>query len=212
VVDIIKSSLPPPPPAAEPEGGPPDGWLVQQAVAGCAASFEQLVVRHTPRLLRFLQRRTGSRHDAEDLAQEAWARAFRYLPRCQADRSFPAWLWTIAARLAVSRHRKQALPLAVWSADVAAPGPDAGRQLADAEERAGLWTLATRVLRPAQREALWLFYVEEMSVKEVAQVLEVSTIAAKVLLHRARRRLGAALTQDKDVAPVFSVCPEGVEA
>lgn len=209
VVDINKPNQPPP---AEPEAGPPDGWLVQQAVAGCAASFEQLVARHTPRLLRFLQRRTGSRHDAEDLAQETWARAFRYLHRFHAGRSFPAWLWTIAVRLAVSRHRKQALPLATWVTDVAYTGPDAGMQLADLEERAGLWALAARVLRPVQREALWLFYVEEMSVKEVAQVLDLSTIAAKVLLHRARRRLGAALQQDPATTPVFRVYAEGVEA
>ena len=211
MVEIIKPNQPPPP-VVEPDGGPSDGWLVQQAASGCAASFERLVERHTPRLLRFLQRRTGSRHDAEDLAQETWARAFRYLHRCRPERSFPAWVWTIAARLAVSRHRKQTLPLAVWSADVAAAGPDAGMQLADAEERAGLWAFAERVLRPAQREALWLFYVEEMSVKEVAQVLDVSTISAKVLLHRARRRLGAALAQDKAAAPVFTDCAEGVKA
>ncbi len=199
-------------PAAEPEAGPPDGWLAQQAASGCTASFERLVARHTPRLLRFLQRRTGSRHDAEDLAQETWARAFRYLHRFHAHRSFPAWLWTIAARLAVSRHRKQTLPLAVWSADVAAAGPDARMQLADAEERAGLWALAERVLVPAQREALWLFYVEEMSVKEVAQVMSISTISAKVMLHRARRRLGAALQGDGVTLPVLGSYAEGAES
>ena len=45
-------------PAAVPDAGPSDGWLAQQAAAGCAASFEQLVARYTPRLLRFLQRHT----------------------------------------------------------------------------------------------------------------------------------------------------------
>ncbi len=208
---MVQNSKPSPPPPAASESGPTDGWLVQQAVSGCSASFERLVERHTPRLLRYLQRRTGSRHDAEDLAQETWARAFRYLERCDVGRSFPAWLWTIAARLAVSRHRKQTLPLAVWGADVAAAGPDARMQLADAEERAGLWALAERVLKPAQREALWLFYVEEMSVKEVAQILSIGTISAKVLLHRARRRLGVALQGDSAALPVFSACAEGAE-
>ncbi len=168
---------------------------MQRAQAGCAASFAQLVALFTPRLLRFLERRTGRRHDAEDLVQETWVRAYRYLHRFQRGRSFAAWLWTIAARLNASRRRKKALPLAEWNDDIAAAGPDAAQQLAAAESGAGLWALAARVLRPAQREALWLFYVEELSVKETAKILGLTTIGAKVLLHRARRRLGVALRQ-----------------
>ena len=199
-------------PAAAPDAGPSDGWLAQQAAAGCAASFEQLVARYTPRLLRFLQRRTGSRHDAEDLTQETWARAYRYLSRFQADRSFAAWLWTIAARLDASRRRKKTLLLVSWNADVAATAPAADARLADTQARDGLWALAARVLRPAQRKALWLFYIEEMSVREVAQVLNVSVVSVKVLLHRARRRLGVALRQDGGPAPVFAVYVEGIES
>ena len=199
-------------PAVAPDAGPADGWLAQQAAAGCAASFEQLVARYTPRLLRFLQRRTGSRHDAEDLTQETWARAYRYLSRFQADRSFAAWLWTIAARLDASRRRKKTLLLVSWNADVAATAPAADARLADTQARDGLWALAARVLRPAQRKALWLFYIEEMSVREVAQVLNVSVVSVKVLLHRARRRLGVALRQDGGPAPVFAVYVEGIES
>ena len=184
---------------------------MDRAQAGCAASFEQLVALYTPRLLRFLERRTGSRHDAEDLVQETWARAYRYLYRFEGGRSFAAWLWTIAARLDASRRRKKALPLAEWSDDVAAAEPDAAQQLAAAETGPGLWALAERVLRPAQREALWLFYVEEMSVKEVAKILGQTTISTKVLLHRARRRLGAALRQNAGPATVFAACQEGVQ-
>ena len=198
-------------PAVAPDAEPSDGWLAQQAAAGCAASFEQLVARYTSRLLRFLQRRTGSRHDAEDLTQETWARAYRYLSRFHADRSFAAWLWTIAARLDASRRRKKTLPLVSWTADVAATEPVAAARQSDTSAYDGLWALAARVLRPAQREALWLFYVEEMSVKEVAQVLNISVVSVKVLLHRARRRLGVALRQDGGSAPVFAVCVEGVE-
>jgi len=184
--------------------------LAQQAQAGCAASFEQLVALHTPRLLRFLERRTGSRHDAEDLAQETWARAYRYLHRFEIGRSFPAWLWTIAARLDASRRRKKALPLAAWTDDVVAAEPDAGQRLVHAEASAGLWALAGRVLRPAQREALWLFYVEEMSVKDIAKILSLTTIGTKVLLYRARRRLGDALRQNASPATLFVGCQEGV--
>jgi RNA polymerase sigma-70 factor (ECF subfamily) len=188
-----------------------DCRLAQQAQAGCAASFEQLVVLHTPRLLRFLERRTGSRHDAEDLVQETWARAYRYLHRFQTGRSFPAWLWTIAVRLDASRRRKKALPLATWTVDVASAEPDAGQHLADAEASAGLWALAGRVLRSAQREALWLFYVEDMSVKEIAKILGLTTIGAKVLLHRARRRLGDALRQNAGPTTLLVNCQEGIQ-
>ncbi|MCX7010799.1 MAG: sigma-70 family RNA polymerase sigma factor [Kiritimatiellaeota bacterium] len=198
---------------ADSDGTPDVAALAQRAQTGCTASFEQLVALHTPRLLRFLERRTGSRHDAEDLVQETWARAYRYLHRFESDRSFPAWLWTIAARLDASRRRKKALPLATWTADVASAEPDAGQRLAEADDSAGLWALAARVLRPAQREALWLFYVEEMSVKDVAKILGLTTIGAKVLLHRARRRLGNALRQHTGaIDAVFVTCQEGARS
>ena len=88
-MDNLKPNQPRPPVrAAEPPDAPvDDAWLARQAQAGCAASFEKLVERHTPRLLRFLLRRTGQRHDAEDLVQETWARAYRFLRRYRPDQT-----------------------------------------------------------------------------------------------------------------------------
>jgi len=188
-----------------------DAWLARQAQAGCAASFEKLVERHTPRLLRFLLRRTGQRHDAEDLVQETWARAYRFLWRYRPAHSFSAWLWTIAARLDVNRRRKKTLPLATWHDDLVAVPGDPSRDLIAQERRDGLWALARRCLTPAQREAVWLFYAEELPLKDVAHVMAVSTVSAKVILFRARRRLGVALRQNTDAEAVLVGCREGAE-
>ena len=206
--------IPPNPPAraaVPPDASVDDAWLARQAQAGCAASFEKLVERHTPRLLQFLLRRTGHRHDAEDLVQETWARVYRFLRRYRPDQSFAAWLWTIAARLDVNRRRKKSLPLATWHDDLVTVPGDPSRDLIAQERRDGLWALARRCLTPAQREAVWLFYAEEMSVKDVARILNVSTVSAKVLLFRARRRLGVALRQNTDAEAVLVGCREGAE-
>ena len=190
---------------------PSDAWLAQQAQAGCVTSFEQLVVRHTPRLMRFLLRRTGHRHDAEDLVQETWARAYRFLQHYRPAQSFSAWLWTIGARLDVSRRRKKTLPLAAWHDDLAMVPSEGGQELVEQERRDGLWALAQRWLSPLQREALWLFYVEELSIKDVARVLNISTVSAKVMLYRARRRLGDALRQNRGAEAIMVGCREGAE-
>lgn len=210
-MDNKKNRKPPPlrPALAASKLEADDAWLAQQAQAGCAVSFERLVERHTPRLLRFLQWRTGHPHDAEDLAQETWSRAYRFLRHYRVGQSFPAWLWTIAIRLDVNRRRKKTLPFAPWHDDLVSVPGDAGRGLIEQERRDGLWALARRRLSAVQHDALWLFYVEEMSLKEVAHILNVSVVSAKVILYRARRRLGDALRQDGVAEASLMGCWEG---
>lgn len=165
---------------------PDDQVLAVRAAAGCPASFEDLVDRHTGRLLGYLIRRTGNRHDAEDLVQETWVRAYRYLGSYDPARAFPAWLFRIASNLANDRagRRKEA----------AAPAREAARE----GEDGSVWSTADRVLPRAQREALWLFYGEGLSVREVASVMGKSGMNVKVMLYRARTRLGEELRSGPD--------------
>ncbi len=181
----------------EPRGSADVPWddeeLARRAQSGCAASFEELARRFQVPLVHFLQR-WGSREDAEDLAQDTLLRAFRNLHRYRPSWPFATWLFTIARRLSIN-HRRRRRPAPAGDAldDLEHSGPQPAELVARAESRRRLWALAADVLSEPQMTATWLHYVEEMPLAEVARVLGRSQVAAKVTLHRARKRLLRAL-------------------
>ncbi len=76
-----------------------DGSLVAAAAAGDIAAFEALVQRHQTRLVWYLRGLTNSDTDAEDLAQDAFIRAYRSLKGFRGTSSFKTWLYQIATNV-----------------------------------------------------------------------------------------------------------------
>lgn len=166
--------------------------LARRAQHGCRASFTELVHRHTPGLQAFLGRRTPEGHEAEDLMQDTFIKAYQNLGRYDDSWRFSTWLFTIAARLAVSRGRQR-------SRERLAPGIPAYLVASDLtdqqEQRESLWAMAARLPR-AQYEALWLKYRQDLPVKEIARTMGKSQVNIKVLLYRARISLARRLRED----------------
>ncbi len=184
-----------PPPAAEPEprlDTVSEDALVDRVRSGCEASFAELDRRMRPRLIAALHRRTRSRADCEDIAQQALLQAYRQLHRYDAARRFSTWLFTIAFRLAVDAHRRRRPEASLHHPALPAPvDPAAGpaQQAMARELRRNLWAVADRVLSDVQFSALWLRYGEGLEPGEVASVLNRSAVSVRVLLHRAKRKL-----------------------
>lgn len=171
-----------------------DEQLARQAQQGCSASFEELARRYQVPLLHFLKQRAKAA-DAEDLLQDTLLRAYENLARYRPKWPFATWLFTIARRLSINAHRRRCLATnceALASAMAETPTPE--RQVADEEDRRRLWDIAEESLSEQQHATLWLYYVEEMPVKDIAQVLGRSRVAAKTMLFRARQKLLATLT------------------
>lgn len=166
-------------------GAPSAEELAALARAGDRSSFDELVARFRPRLVAFLARRLREPADAEDAAQETFLRAFDGLDRYDPSRPFGTWLFAIgknvAASDALARRRRERREHAAAPRDLAAP--------AAAADTAGVWRRAEAALTPASYRVLWLRYAQGMSVREVAVELGRSTVAIKVTLFRARRRL-----------------------
>jgi len=165
--------------------------LAWRAKQGCQASFTELVYRYAPRLQVFLRRKTRRSHEVEDLVQDTFIKAYQNLGRYDDSWKFSTWLFTIAARLAVSRHRRRELlpapldfPLQVCD----------DRAIDRQEEQESLWAKVAE-LPDGQRQALWLKYAEDMSVKEIANAMGRSQVCIKVLLYRARASLAKRLTE-----------------
>jgi RNA polymerase sigma-70 factor (ECF subfamily) len=193
-----------------PAGHPPDEELAARAAAGSNAAFEALVSKYSTRLFFFLRRRCKSEADIEDLIQEAFLRAFRSIGRYDPRWKFSTWLYTTAARLAVSRHRSrraEPLPLEAATAESQSPGPqEVLIRKEEVEVGANIWELA-RSLKPSEYEALWLRYAEEMPVKDISRTMKKTQVGVRALLHRSRLKLGKLMTSPASSAGLREVRP-----
>lgn len=167
--------------------------LALQAQSGSSEAFASLVEQWQHRLLNFLCHMGVQLHDAEDLTQETFLRAYRHLDRYNPQFSFSSWIFTIAKRLALNHFRdtRETCDLkAVEQIDAQHPGI----HLEHKEAAISIWDFA-KSLPADQYEALWLRYGEDFSINEVARVMKTNSIRVRVLLHRGRQRLGEILSR-----------------
>jgi RNA polymerase sigma-70 factor, ECF subfamily len=174
--------------AAQSSSGPETAeQLAARCRDGSLEPFEQLVTSFEKRIYNFLRQYTGNDHDAQDLAQETFVRAWRNIHRFDPNRDFATWLFVIARRAAANhfRARKKHCEL---SDDLPSPNAVQSDSADAADHSTNLWQIARR-LKPRYYEALWLHYAEDFSVAQTARVMGLTTIHVKVLLHRARKEL-----------------------
>lgn len=191
--------------------------LAGYAQEGSLDAFAELVTRYHGRLFNFLLRKTGNWADAEELTQESFVRAWERIARYDNQWRFSTWLFTIGSRLAVSHHRSSRRVVSCDAFDRFADrcsDDDPTRRAMRGELRSPTWDLAARVLTDAQLTALWLRYAEDLSMKEIAQVLGKSQVSVRVTLFRARDQLAmhiAKLTEQAARVPIEDA-PAGVES
>ena len=166
-----------------------DPKLINRARAGSVEAFEQLVFRYQDRLYRFLLARSGNRADAEDALQETFVAAYRHLSGYRQNYAFSTWLFTIALRQLGRASHKKRFERAELPEHVKCEQPDPEQAGIRTERRESLWKMAKQCLNESQFTALWLFYVEEMPVAEIARALNRPVSWVKVNLMRARKRL-----------------------
>jgi RNA polymerase sigma factor (sigma-70 family) len=172
--------------------------LVFAAQDGNAAAFERLVRLHDLSLRRFACSVSGDADLAADAVQDAWLLVSRTLRRLEDPRAFRSWVfravrWKVLERLR-QPHRRD-VPL-----DEADTGSMATTEVGRAEqlERDDALRTGMRQLAAIDRQALHLFYLQELSLIEIAGVLEVPVGTVKSRLSRARRQLKLHLEQHGD--------------
>jgi RNA polymerase sigma-70 factor (ECF subfamily) len=174
-----------------------DEQLVEATLEGSDGAFAELVQRYQDRLLRFLLTRSSSRADAEDAIQDTFINAYRYLASFDSRWRFSTWIYRIAIRNAAKQRRPE------WhDSEVELVDGDAGPLDAciAASERKNVWVAAKRLLKDDAYDAMWLRYVEDLSVTEIASALDKSASWTKVTLMRGRRRLSTELAEVPPVA------------
>jgi len=175
--------------------GPDETFLLARARQGDLAAFETVVRRYQRRVYGVALRIVRAHDVADDVAQEAFVRAWRSLDRFELGRPFGPWVCRIAANLAVNyvrspRAREEGLPEGYGETRSSDPGP-LGAVL-DTEAREVL-DEAMNGLSPEQRAVFVLRTVEEMSYEEIAGALGISQGTVMSRLFRGRERLAKAL-------------------
>lgn len=167
--------------------------LVDAARTGEHRAFEELVRRTSAETFTLARRLVSDDDDARDVVQEAYLRAFRSLSSFRGDAQFTTWLYRITANCASThlgrrrRHRHDELDEEVELADLTPEhDPPAAADAALLRQRL---EVAIAELPPRLRAVVVLRDVYDLSHAEVAEQLGISESAAKVRLHRARRRL-----------------------
>jgi RNA polymerase sigma-70 factor, ECF subfamily len=173
---------------------------IARARRGCGEAFREIVDAYKERLFAFVWKMTRNHHEAEDVCQAAFVKAYQSLNSYNENYAFSTWLFTIAYRICLNQLRKRrALSGDVDFSRVDGGRPDAALTLSGSEEARRLRTLiweAVDKLSPPQRTAVLLFYSENQSCQEIGTVLGIPAVTVKSHLHRARAKLKTVLSAE----------------
>ncbi|MGI9422734.1 MAG: RNA polymerase sigma factor [Hyphomicrobiaceae bacterium] len=179
-----------------------DEYLVAYARLGDWAAQEQLVRRYQKRFLRHAYRLLGDAEQARDAVQDGWLDILRGLPRLKDEGVFAAWAFRIitckcAKQIAGLQKTRKTLKTVSAEQSRDAQGSDDIERAADSKPVHE----ALAKLPVEQRTAVALFYLEDMSVAEVAVALDIPVGTVKSRLMNARKKLREALEGEKYGCP-----------
>ena len=182
-----------------------DGELVRQALRDDRDACEQLVRRWSARVLAFCHARVGNRHLAEDLAQESLLRGLRALHTLQTPEKFGPWLRGIATRVCLDwRKSKQSgqVPFTSLAPDggadeLATTDREATEGAVDRADELRQLMNEVESLGDAHREVLMLYYYQDVTYRDLAELLGVSTATVNARLTQARAILRRRLSSSR---------------
>jgi RNA polymerase sigma-70 factor (ECF subfamily) len=167
----------------------PEPTLVLRAGRGDRTAFAELVRRHQAKVRALLLRLCGDRSLADDLAQEVFMRAHRGLVGFEGRSSFGTWVYRISYNVYLNhRTRTRSFAALPEDYDVRAAAPDDALSAPRADLRRDL-EAAIAELPERYRAVIVLYYLQEVSYPEIAEILELPLGTVKTHLHRAKRLL-----------------------
>ena len=184
-----------------------ESTLIRHATDGDAAAWEPLVLAHQEAVFRLCYLLLGDPDDAEDIAQETFLRAWKYLKRFDAARPLRPWLFSIASNLSSNRRRSAgryfaALTRAFRDEPTSVNTEEKSSQHVQAND---LWK-AVQTLNLPDQQIVYLRYFLDLSITETAEVLQVAEGTVKSRSSRALEKLRSVIKLD------FPMLVEGFEA
>ncbi|HEY4234888.1 MAG TPA: sigma-70 family RNA polymerase sigma factor [Lacipirellulaceae bacterium] len=169
-------------------------WLVVRCQQGHEEAFEELVSRWEARLFYYIRRLTPTEEDAWDVLQKVWLAVVSGIKSLQDGRLLPVWLYRVARNSAASHFRagrtdRESRDYAEDLTDIEQPDQDFTSE--DAEQ---VHHALDKLALPF-REVLTLFFLEGLSVAEIARIVDIPEGTVKSRLHHAKRALRSALSK-----------------
>lgn len=174
--------------------------LVERARQGEKTAFRELVERYKKRIYYLSLDLTGNHHDAEDLSQEVFIKAYRSLKDFRGDAKFSSWLYRIAVNTCISQSRKKSYAAMTLQENFEQEASE--RRSADSESfgqnpeksaEAGLMKnhieAALKQLTPRERSIFVLRHYHDLPLKEIAETLKITLGTVKSMHFRAVKRL-----------------------
>lgn len=172
-----------------------DGQIVARVLRGDVEAYAKLVRRYRERYARYAMHMLGNREDAEEALQDAFTRAYRSLARCEDPERYGAWLFRILVnrcRTLGGRRGRRARTFVIDDAALLEASEEHPAERTAWREEIGL---ALSRLRPEQREAFLLKYVEDLGYDEMSRLTGVGVSALKMRVMRACDRLRELLSE-----------------
>ncbi|PLR80087.1 RNA polymerase sigma factor SigW [Bacillus canaveralius] len=172
---------------------------INQVLRGDQNAFGEIVELYKDKVFQLCFRMLGNRHEAEDIAQEAFIRAYVNINTFKIDRKFSTWLYRIATNLCIDRIRKKK-PDYYLDAEVAGTnGLNMYSQIAadtslpeddlESMELQEMIQGEISKLPEKYRSVIVLKYIEELSLNEISEILDMPLGTVKTRIHRGREAL-----------------------
>ncbi|MBR1456318.1 MAG: sigma-70 family RNA polymerase sigma factor [Oscillospiraceae bacterium] len=193
--------------------------VIRRVTEGDVNAFEDLVAAYEKNVYNLALRMTGNAQDAEDMAQEAFIKAYNSLPNFRGDSKFSVWLYRIVSNVCLDflrrQNRRPASSLSVEDED----GEETQMDVPDESQSPEL-LLERRLTREAvqrglqalpdeQRQILLLREIQGLSYEEIGLALDLEAGTVKSRIFRARKKLCAFLLADGNIPDSFASSTQG---
>ncbi len=172
----------------------PDHVIVNAVLDGDTHQFNELVLRHKDYAYSLALKIVNNAMDAEEVAHDAFLKAYKSLAKFNQKAKFTTWLYRIVFNTAISHTRKNRIM--VDDIDDISIQPSSGMNTSELlfnQDREKYIEAALERLSPLDATLITLFYMKQLNLEEIGEVVSLKPSAIKVKLFRARKRLAAEL-------------------
>jgi RNA polymerase sigma-70 factor, ECF subfamily len=173
--------------------------IIKNVKKGDQQAFAELVELYKDKVYQISYRMVGNVHEAQDIAQEAFLRAYLNIDSYDTDRKFSTWLFRIVTNLSIDRLRKKKPDFYLDQEIAGTEGLTLSSQIAATEDdpeeliithELQDWIQGEIMKLPAKyRSAIILKYIEDLSLKEISEILDLPIATVKTRIHRGREAL-----------------------
>lgn len=168
---------------------PKEDQLIEQIKNGNTEAFRNIVNHYRDVVYGLCLRMVSNQMEAEELAQDAFLKVFKSIAGYRGESKFSTWLYRITYNTCISHLRKSKLESVDIKDNHAKSDYNSGFSLLVKEDNVKLIKKIINRLKPEDKAIIQLFYLEENSIKEIAQVTGFTNANVKVKLHRAKHKM-----------------------